>query len=181
MFFLSLSAVVFLCGEKLGAFGWAFLSGGLCGLATLTRQPCALNLVIMAVCLVYGWLIPRTQSTSRVLWAGSGLALGFLAPIATLAFHYRTQGNLADAYHWAFTFALRYVESDTTLGYVLGRLVTVHLFIALCWAVLWYFGLRQAIAEWQSSRRGALSMGSLFLLLWLGTAYLSIFIGWRFP
>ena len=41
--------------------------------------------------------------------------------IAALAWYYEWQGNLHDAYLWAWAFAIRYVESETTFLYVLER------------------------------------------------------------
>jgi hypothetical protein len=84
-----------------------FLSGALVGVATLIRQPAAVTLAAMLAYLVYLWLIPRTRSIGRVLAAGSGLVIGFIAPIAALAVYYQWQGNLHDAYLWAWTFAIR--------------------------------------------------------------------------
>ena len=118
-------------GEKKPGWGWMFLSGALVGVATLIRQPSAVNLGAILACLVYAWLIPRTQSFGRVLAAGSGVMIGFIAAIAALAWYYQSQGNLHDAYQWAWAFAIRYVESETTLCYVLERLVTVHLAVIL--------------------------------------------------
>ena len=40
---LALGVLAFLRGEKQPAWGWMFLSGALCGAATLIRQPCALT------------------------------------------------------------------------------------------------------------------------------------------
>ena len=72
----------------------------------------AVTLGAMLGCLAYGWLIPRTHSFTRVLAAGSGVVIGFIAVIAALAWYYQLQGNLHDAYLWAWAFAIRYVESD---------------------------------------------------------------------
>src|SRR5262249_25272322 len=132
---LVLSLLAFLqFGRKVG-WGWLFLSGALIGVATLFRQPSAGNLGAMVAYLVYLWLIPRTQSLGRVLAAGSGLATGFIAVIAGLALYYVWQGNLLDAYHWAWTFAVRYVDAETSFTYVLHRLLTVHLAVMLAWGL----------------------------------------------
>ena len=111
---LALSVLVFLQGQRKAAWGLMFLSGALVGVATLIRQPSAVTLGVMLAYLVYGWLIPRYQSFGRVLAAGSGVMIGFIAVIAALAWYYRWQGNLHDAYLWAWAFAIRYVESETT-------------------------------------------------------------------
>ena len=128
----ALSVLAFLQGEKKASWGWMFLSGALVGAATLIRQPSAVNAGVMLACLVYAWLIPRTQSLGSVVRAGSGIVAGFVAPIAGLALYYQSQGNLHDAYLWAWAFAIRYVESETTLLYVLQHLATVHLGVILC-------------------------------------------------
>lgn len=181
-FFLALSILLFLRGETKAAFGWMFLSGALCGIATLFRQPSALNMLVMAGGLAYAWLIARRQSLAGVLRSGAGLTAGFVAPIAALGWHYAVEGNLVDAYHWAFSFALRYVGSETTLAYVFHRLVTLHLLIWLCWALPWWFGIWQAVKILRSFRQKPLPpCGDIILLLWLVIAYLTIFIGWRFP
>jgi drug/metabolite transporter superfamily protein YnfA len=78
-----------------------FLSGALVGVATLIRQPSAVTLGALLACLTYGWLIPRSHSFGRVLAAGSGVMIGFIAVIAALAWYYAVQGNLHDAYLWA--------------------------------------------------------------------------------
>jgi hypothetical protein len=107
---------------------------------------------------------------------------GFIAVIAGLAWYYQWQGNLHDAYLWVWAFAVRYVESETTLPYVLKRLVTVHLAVMLAWGLLWYFGIRQVIDTLRSFRRGrAVPTEHVLLILWLVLSYLAIFIGWRFP
>src|SRR5213080_2067304 len=179
---LVLSVLVFLQGEEKAGWGWMVLSGALVGVATLIRQPSAVNLGVMLACLAYGWLIPRTHSFPRVLAAGSGVVIGFTAVVAALACYYQLQGNLHDAYLWAWAFAIRYVESETTFRYVLHRLVTVHLAVILLSGLLWYFGIWQAVETLRSFwRRRAVSPEAVLLILWLSLTYLAIFIGWRFP
>jgi 4-amino-4-deoxy-L-arabinose transferase-like glycosyltransferase len=180
--FLALSVLAFLQGERKAGWGWMFLSGTLVGAATLIRQPSAVTLGAMLAYLVYLWLIPRYQSLGRVLAAGSGVVTGFIAVIAGLAWYYQWQGNLHDAYLWAWAFAVRYAESETTFLYVLKRLVTVHLAVMLAWGLLWYFGIRQVIETLRSFRRRmAMPTEQVLLILWLVLSYLAIFIGWRFP
>jgi 4-amino-4-deoxy-L-arabinose transferase-like glycosyltransferase len=180
--FLALSVLAFLQGERKAGWSWMFLSGTLVGVATLIRQPSAVTLGAMLAYLVYLRLIPRCQSLGRVLAAGSGVVTGFIAVIAGLAWYYQCQGNLHDAYLWAWAFAVRYVESETTFPYVLKRLVTVHLTVILAWGLLWYFGIRQVIETLRSFRRWrAVPTEQVLLILWLVLSYLAIFIGWRFP
>src|SRR5437773_10595195 len=179
---LVLSVLAFLQGLKKPAWGLIFLSGALVGAATLVRQPSAVTLGAMLACLAYGWLILRTYSFPRVLAAGSGVVIGFIAVIAALALGYQLQGNLHDAYLWAWAFAIRYVESATTFGYVLKRLVTVHLAVILLSGLLWYFGIWQMVETLRSFwRRKPVSSEAILLILWFGLTYLAIFIGWRFP
>jgi 4-amino-4-deoxy-L-arabinose transferase-like glycosyltransferase len=180
--FLALSVLAFLQGERKAGWSWMFLSGALVGLATLFRQPSAVNVAAMLACLVYAWLIPGTQTLGNVLRAGSSIIGGFVAPIAGLALCYHWQGNLHDAYLWAWAFAVRYVEAETTFLYVLKRFVILHLAMMLCWGLLWYFGIRQVIEILRSFRhRKAAPTEQVFLILWLVLSYLAIFIGWRFP
>jgi 4-amino-4-deoxy-L-arabinose transferase-like glycosyltransferase len=180
--FLALSVLAFLRGERNAGWGWMFLSGALVGVATLIRQPSAVTLGAMLAYLVYLWLIPRYQSLGRIVAAGSGLIIGFIAVIAALAWYCQWLGNLHDAYLWAWAFAVRYVEAETTFLYVLKRLVTVHLAVMLAWGLLWYFGIRQVIETLRSfRRRGAVPTEQVLLIFWLVLSYLAIFIGWRFP
>ena len=177
----ALSVLAFLQGEKRASWGWMFLSGTLVGAATLIRQPSAVNAGVMLACLVYAWLVPRTQSFGSVVRAGSGIVAGFVTPIAGLALYYQSQGNLHDAYLWAWVFAIRYVESETTLPFVLKHLATVHLGVILSWGLLWYFCIRQVIWSWKSLRHTRTgSTPAMLLVLWLGATYLTTFIGWRF-
>ena len=180
---LALSVLTFLYGQKKPVWGlMTFLSGGLVGVATLIRQPSAVTLGAMLVYLAYMSLIPHYQSLGRVLAAGIGVVTGFIAVIAGLAWYYQSQGNLHDAYLWAWAFAIRYVESETTFLYVLKRLVTVHLAVMLSWVLLWYFGIRQMIEVLRPSwRRRPSPDENVLLILWLVLSYLAIFIGWRFP
>src|SRR5438094_562363 len=179
---LALSVLAFLQGQKKPALGLMFLSGALVGVATLIRQPSAVTLGAMLGCLAYGWLIPRTHSFARVLAAGSGVVIGFIVVIAALAWYYQLQGNLHDAYLWAWAFAIRYVGSETTFAYVLKRLVTVHLAVILLSGLLWYFGIWQVVETLRSFwRKRAVSLEEILLLLWFGLTYLAIFVGWRFP
>src|SRR6476661_7692164 len=179
---LALSVRAFLQGQRKPALGLMFLSGALVGVATLIRQPSAVILGAMLAYLAYLWLIPRCQSLGRILAAGSGLVTGFIAVIAGLAWYYQWQGNLHDAYLWAWAFAIRYVESETTFPYVLKRLVTVHLAVMLAWGLLWYFGIRQVIETLRTFRRKrAVPNEQVLLIFWLVLSYLAIFIGWRFP
>ena len=182
-FFLALSVLAFLQGEIKVGWSWMFLSGVLVGLATLFRQPSAVTLGALLVSLAYAWLIGRYQSLGgRVLVAGSSVVTGFVAVIAGLAWFYWWQGNLHDAYLWAWAFAVRYVEAETTIPYVLKRLVTLHLVVMLCWSLLWYFGIRQVIQTLRSfRRRTAVPTDQVLLISWLILNYLAIFIGWRFP
>src|SRR5438552_7469563 len=179
---LALSVLAFFQDLKKPAWGLMFLSGALVGVATLIRQPSAVTLGVMLACLAYGLLISRTYSLARVLVAGNAVVVGFIAVIAALAWHYQLQGNLHEAYSWAWAFAIRYVESETTVGYVLKRLLTVHLAVILLSALLWYFGIWQVVATLRSFWcRRAVSTGQILLILWLALSYLAIFIGWRFP
>ena len=179
---LALSVLAFLQGGKEAGWGWMFLSGTLVGAATLIRQPSAVNAGVMLACLVYSWLLPRTQSLGSIVRAGSGIVAGFVAPIAVLALYYQSQGNLHDAYLWAWVFAIRYVESETTLLYVLQHLATIHLSVMLSWGLLWYFGICQVIWSWKSLQHTTTgSTPAVLLVLWLVVTYLTIFIGWRFP
>src|SRR5437763_4989908 len=179
---LALSVLAFLQGQRKPALGLMSLSGALVGVATLIRQPSAVILGAMLPCLLYVWLIPRTQSLGRVLAAGSGVVTGFIAVIAGLAWYYQCQGNLHDAYMWAWAFAVRYVESETTFLYVLKRLVTLHLAVILLSGLLWYFGIRQVVETLRSFRlRRAVPIEPVLLILWLVVSYLAIFIGCRLP
>src|SRR5215475_13302565 len=179
---LALSVLGFLQGLKKPALGLMFLSGALVGVATLIRQPSAVTLGALLACLAYDWLIPRGHSFGRVLTAGSGLMIGFIAVIAALASYYAVQGNLHDAYLWAWAYAVRYVESETTFPFVLERLVTVHLAVILLSGVLWYFGIRQVVETLRFfCRRKAAPTDQVLLVFWLVLSYLAIFIGWRFP
>jgi len=181
-FALALSVLAFLQNGRKVGWGWMFLSGALVGVATLFRQPSAVTLAAMLAYLVYGLFIPRTQSLGRVLSAGSGVVTGFIAVIAGLAWYYKWQGNLHDAYLWAWAFAIRYVESETSFIYVLKRIVTVHLAVMLAWGLLWYFGIWQVVETLRSfRRRRTLPTDNVLLILWLVLSYLAIFIGWRFP
>jgi 4-amino-4-deoxy-L-arabinose transferase-like glycosyltransferase len=180
--FLAVSILAFLQSDKKVGWGWMFLSGALVGVATLIRQPSAVTLGAMLAYLVYLWLIPRTQSLGRVLAAGSAVVTGFIAVIAALAAYYQWQGNLHDAYLWAWAFAIRYVENETTFSYVLKRIVTLHLAVMLAWGLLWYFGIRQVVETLRSFRRGkAAPTEPVLFIFWLVLSYLGIFIGWRFP
>src|SRR5437899_46633 len=179
---LALSVLAFLQGQRKPALGLMFLSGALVGVATLIRQPSAVNLGVMLACLAYDWLIRRTHSFAGVLAAGSGVVIGFIAVIAALAWYYQLQGNLHDAYLWTWAFAIRYVESQTTFAYVLKHLVTVHFAVILFSGLLWYFGIWQVVETLRSFwRRRAVSPEAILLILWFGLTYLTIFVGWRFP
>ena len=181
-FFLALSMLAFFQGERKAGWGWMFVGGALVGVATLIRQPSAVILGATLPYLVYLWLISGTQTLGNIVRAGSGIVAGFVAPIAGLAMYYKSQGNLHDAYLWAWAFAVRYVKAETTVSYVLKRLVTVHLAMMLCWGLLWCFGIRQVIETFRSLRRKrAVSPENVLLILWLVLSYLAIFIGWRFP
>ena len=91
---LSLSVLAFLQGQKKPALALMFLSGALVGVATLIRQPSGVILGALLACLAYGWLILGAHSFVRVLAAGSGVVIGFIAVIAALAWYYAVQGNL---------------------------------------------------------------------------------------
>lgn len=180
--FLTVSVLAFFMGERKRRWDWIFVSGALVAVATLFRQPSAVTLGAMLIYLVYLWLVARCQSFGRVVAAGTAALIGFVAVIAGLACFYQWQGNLHDAYLWAWAFAVRYVEADTTFLYVLIRLARVHLVVMLAWGLLWYFGIRQVIETLRSSwRNAAVPNESVLLVVWLVLSYLGIFIGWRFP
>jgi 4-amino-4-deoxy-L-arabinose transferase-like glycosyltransferase len=179
---LALSVLAFLKGQRKSALGLMFLSGALVGVATLIRQPSAVTLGAMLGCLAYSWLILRRHAFAHVLAEGSGVVIGFIAVIAALAWYYGLQGNLHDAYLWAWAFAIRYVGSETTFAYVLKRLVTVHLAVILLSGLLWYFGIWQVVETLRCFwRRRAPPTEQVLLILWLVLSYVAIFIGWRFP
>jgi len=175
---LVLSVLVFLQGEEKAGWGWMFLSGALVGSATLIRQPSAVNLGVMLACLAYAWLIVRTHSFGRVLAAGSGVVTGFMAVIAGLACYYQWQGNLHDAYLWAWAFAIRYVESETTFLFVLERFVTVHLTVILAWGLLWYFGIGQLVETLRSFRHTRPVSTEAILLIFVVGPYLCDNLYW---
>jgi 4-amino-4-deoxy-L-arabinose transferase-like glycosyltransferase len=178
---LSLSVLAFLQGQKKPVWSLMFLSGALIGIATLIRQTSALNLAAILGCLAYCWLIARTHLFARILAAGSGVVIGFIGVIVALAWYFQLQGNLYDAYLWAWAFAIRYAGSETTFPYVLKRLVTVHFAVILLSGLLWYFGIRQVVETLRCFwRKRAVSPEAILLILWFGLSYLAIFIGWRF-
>ena len=179
---LALSVLAFLRGQKNRVLGLMFLSGALVGVATLIRQPSAVTLGAMLACLAYGCVISPIHSVARAVAAAIGVIIGFLAVIASLAWYYRVQGNLHDAYLWSWAFAIRYVESETTMAYVVKRLLTVHLVVILLSGLLWYFGLRQVVETLRSFWRGnTVPTEAVLLVLWLAFSYIAIFLGWRFP
>jgi 4-amino-4-deoxy-L-arabinose transferase-like glycosyltransferase len=179
---LALSVLAFIQAQNKPHCGMILLSGALVGIATLIRQPSALTLAAMLGSLAYCCLIVRIHSFARVFAAGSAVVIGFIAVIAALACYYQLQGNLHHAYLWAWAFAIRYVESETTLPYVLKRLVTVHLAVILFSGLLWYFAVWQVAETLRSFwRRKPVPTESVLMLLWFGLTYLAIFIGWRFP
>ena len=179
---LALSVLAVLQGKKKPVWRLMFFSGALIGVATLIRQTSAVNLGVMLAYLAYCWLIARTQSFARVLAAGSGIIIGFIVVIAALAWYFHLHGNLHDAYLWALAFAIRYARSETTFGYVLKRLVTVHLAVILLSGLLWYFGILQVVETLRSLwRRKPVSSEAILLIFWFGLSYLVIFVGWRFP
>jgi len=179
---LALSVLTFLYGKTKPRIGPMFLSGALVGLATFIRQPSAVTLGAMLVCLAYAGLTSHIHSFARVVAAASSVIIGFVAVIAALAWYYKLQGNLQDAYLWSWAFAIRYVESDTTLPYVAKRILTVHFAVILLSGLLWYFGLRQVVETIRSFwRRTAVPTDAVLLVSWFGFSYFAIFIGWRFP
>lgn len=179
---LALSVLAFIQGEEKPAMGLMFLSGALIGAATLIRQPSAVTLAAMLACLAYGWLISRSHSFVRIVAAAIGVMIGFIAVIAALAWYYQLQGNLHDACLWSWAFAIRYVESETTVPYVVKRILTVHLGVILLSGLLWYFGIRQVVETLRSLlRRTTVPTEAVLLVLWFGFSYLAVFIGWRFP
>ena len=96
--------------------------------------------------------------------------------------YYESQGNLHDAYLWAWVFAIRYVASETTLPYVLEHLVMIHFSVLLSWGLLWYFGIRQGIEALKSLRTTTPGTSTaVVLVVLLGGHFLTITIGWRFP
>ena len=156
--------------EKRPAWGWMFLSGALCGAATLIRQPSARergrDAGMSRLCLANSpHSLIRKRRASRQRHRGRIRR----SVIGGLALYYQSQGNLHDAYLWAWAFAIRYVESETTLLYVLQRLATVHLSVILSWGLLWYFGIRQVIVilEILATTR-TVSTPAVLLVLWLG-------------
>ncbi len=114
-----------------------FFSGALVGAATLIRQPSAVNAGVMLGMSRLRLADSSHSDAGKRRASRQRIVAGFLAPIAGLALYYQSQGNLHDAYLWAWTFAIRYVESETTLPFVLKHLATVHLGVILSWGLLW--------------------------------------------
>ena len=179
---LSSSVLAFLQGQKKPVWALMFLSGALIGMATLIRQTSAVNLVVILACLAYCWLIARTHSRACVSAAASAVVIGFIVVIAGLAWYYQRQGNLHDAYLWAFAFAIRYAQSETTVAYVLKHLITIHLTVILFSGLLWYFGIWQVAETLRSFwQRKPVPSEAVLLVFWFALSYLVIFVGWRFP
>jgi hypothetical protein len=78
---------------------------------------------------------------------------------------------------------MRYVNSETTLPFVLRRLLLVHGTFLLATGLLWYFGVRQTAACLRAAVHDRQPATAAWLLIagWLATAYAELFIGWRFP
>ena len=106
---LALSVLSFQQGEKKADWRWMLLSGFLVGAGTLFRQPSAVTLGPLLLCLAYGWFVLRQYPFGRMLVAGASVVTGFIAAIGAMACYFLWLGNLYDAYLWAWAFAIRYV------------------------------------------------------------------------
>ena len=76
--------------------------------------------------------------------------IGFIAVIAALAWYFRCREISMTRTCGPGRLRFAMLESETTFGYVLKRLVTVHLAVILLSGVLWYFGIRQVVETLRS-------------------------------
>jgi hypothetical protein len=179
---LTLCMLSFLIGERQNCLWWLFTSGLFCGVASFFRQPSLINLGVIGGYLGYICWIARTADLRHVIRSGSAVLAGFLTFVGGMFIYHQAQGNWNDMIQWAWIVAMRYVESETTVAYVIKRLFLVHGAFILAGGLLWYFGVKQFVTIVREHLRGRSSnTESVLIALWCAATYLSLFTGWRFP
>lgn len=179
---LTLGFLLYMKGERNGRVGLLLLSGACCAVSVFFRQPSVVNMAVIAVYLGFRFQYLADVSFERMMRMGAAVFAGFGIGVALIAWFHYSLGNLDSMVEWSWYIAMRYVNSETTLLYVVRRIIVVHVTFILAGGLLWYMGIGHLIT---AAREGVQKLphsgGGILLGLWFLAAYLTLFTGWRFP
>lgn len=179
---LTLCILCFLIGERQNRLLWLFISGVCCGIATFFRQPSLVNLGIIGGYLFYTWGIARTTELRDAIRSGSVVLAGFLTFVGVVVVYHHHHGNWQDMFEWTWLIAMKYVNSETTVSFVIKRLFLVHGTYILAGGLLWYFGVKQFVKIVRTLLKDrTVPPEPVVIVLWFIVDYLTLFTGWRFP
>lgn len=179
---LTLSWWCFLRGERRVRPFWLTLSGVFCGVSLFFRQTCLFNIGVMLAYLAYTWRIAGTKTRREAVQAGAFSMAGWIATVGLIAAYFYARGNWGDMIEWTWRIAMHYVDSETTVAYVIQRLFLVHLTFIVAGGLLWYFGGLETVRVVRAHvRRHITAPETMLIVLWLASSYTTLFAGWRFP
>ncbi|MBM3262061.1 MAG: hypothetical protein FJY97_01320 [candidate division Zixibacteria bacterium] len=180
---LTLSVLCFFLGVRSGKWTYLLLSGMSCALAGFHRTPCLTQMGVFAGYFAYAFLIARTLSFRATVIQGLTVLTGFSVVAAAVIGYHKINGNWEEMVYWTWTIAMRFVNVDTTVAYVVRRLFLVHGTVILAAGLIWYFGVRQFIASARTliRDRSASAAQEWLIFGWFAVSYVTLFTGWRFP
>ncbi|MBT5873501.1 MAG: hypothetical protein HOH43_08790 [Candidatus Latescibacteria bacterium] len=179
---LTLGFLFYMKGERKDRVSLLLLGGACCAVSMFFRQPSVVNMAVIAVYLGFRFQYLADLSFRRMLRIGSAVFAGFGISVALIAWFHYSLGNLDSMVEWSWYIAMRYVNSETTLPYVLRRIFVVHVTFILAGGLLWYMGIGHLItAVREGVQKLPDSGGGILMVLWFTAAYMTLFTGWRFP
>lgn len=179
---LTLGLFLFLSGIRRKNLTALALSGTLVSVAMFYRQTSILYLGVFGAYFLYAWVIAKVIDWRTAVSQGLMTLTGFVACTAAVIAYHQTQGNWAAMVFWVWTASKRYMEVDTTLSFVLRRLVVFHGSFILASALLWFFGIGELIRRFRSvlARRSEEDTVWVVIIGWLAVSYATVYLGWRF-
>ena len=160
--------------EPLRAFAFDVLAGALGAVATLYKYQAAVVLLALPAL----WIAdPRWPSLVRRALA---TALGVLLPVAAVAFYFRSNGALSDAYLWGIAFNRSYIGEGPGFAWALQRFAAQLAGVVLPAAALWLAGIFALVALARRKPQDDVVAFRAFLVVWTALSLAAVAAGARF-
>jgi 4-amino-4-deoxy-L-arabinose transferase-like glycosyltransferase len=159
------------------------LSGFVSGIAPLIKQVGVVELAAVSAYLLFA--IPILLGKKKIyssIAACAQFVIGYILPIATVAFLFYRKGILAEQIFWSITYPRRYVSQGAANLSFMSQIIEEFVPFVLSTVILWvlsFIWIKRAAVDLREKKISFSTQFSLFLVIWLITSWAATFIGKR--